>query len=93
LRKKTIGPNVVKIFHLKKILGFFFPKKDCIDRIVHFYFYFLGQIWPPKKMMLLSHETDAFNPLQKDSQQKNCFHKSTMTLVMMIVVGNARRPQ
>ncbi len=43
--------------------------------------------------MLLSHETDAFIPLRKDSQQKNCFPKSTMTLVMMIVVDNARRPQ
>jgi hypothetical protein len=31
--------------------------------------------------------------VRKDSQQKNCFHKSTMTLVMMIVVDNARRPQ
>jgi hypothetical protein len=48
----------------------------------------------PKIKLLLGRKTDAFIPLPKmDSKQKDCFDKSTMTMVMMIAVDNARRPQ
>jgi len=43
--------------------------------------------------MLLSHETDVFIPFQKKITDKRIVSKSTMTLVMMIVVDKARRLQ